>query len=53
MKIDTGPDVRTGLRAQVSRGGDPQAVTLADLLFPDDSELGIVVAAYRRWLDWR
>ena len=28
-------------------------VALADLVFADDSALGMVVAAYRRWLGWR
>ncbi|HTU84671.1 MAG TPA: hypothetical protein VMF57_03795 [Solirubrobacteraceae bacterium] len=49
-----GPDVRTGLRARV-RGEDrgTHEVALSDLEFPNDSELGTVVAAYRRWLGWR
>lgn len=49
-----GPDVRAGLRARV-RGEDEATheVALSDLEFPDESELGTVVAAYRRWLGWR
>ena len=49
-----GPDVRAGLRARV-RGQDGKSyeVALSDLEFSDDSELGTVVAAYRRWLGWR
>jgi hypothetical protein len=49
-----GPDVRAGLRARV-RGQDrvTHEVALGDLVFPDDSELGTVVCAYRRWLGWR
>jgi hypothetical protein len=49
-----GPDVRTGLRACV-RGPDGKThdVALSDLELPHDSELGRVVAAYRRWLGWR
>lgn len=49
-----GPDVRTGLRACVrGQDGKTHEVALSDLEFPDDSELGMVVAAYRRWLGWR
>lgn len=53
-RILDGPDVRTGLRARV-RTGDSAAheVALADLSFAEHSELGMVVAAYRRWLGWR
>jgi hypothetical protein len=49
-----GPDVRTGLRACV-RGQDGMSheVALSDLEFPHESELGTVVAAYKRWLGWR
>lgn len=50
MAIDCGPDVRTGLLARVSRDGAPHDIALADLTFGDDSELGLVIAAYRRWL---
>lgn len=49
-----GPDVRTGLRARVrGQDGVTHEVTLSDLIFPNDSELGSIVAAYRRWLGWR
>jgi hypothetical protein len=49
-----GPDVRTGLRARVrGQDGTTHEVALGDLEFRDDSELGTVVAAYRRWLGWR
>ena len=49
-----GPDVRAGLRARVrGQDGTPHEVALSDLEFPDESELGTVVAAYRRWLGWR
>jgi hypothetical protein len=49
-----GPDVRAGLRARV-RGPDhiTHEVALSDLAFRDDSKLGTIVAAYRRWLGWR
>lgn len=49
-----GPDVRAGLRARVrGEDGATHEVALSDREFPDDSELGTVVAAYRRWLGWR
>ncbi len=53
-KILDGPDVGTGLRARI-RTGDRAIhdVALADLSFAEHSELGVVVAAYRRWLGWR
>lgn len=38
VKIDSGPEVRTGLRARVR--GDMHEVALADLAFPDGGELG-------------
>lgn len=48
-----GPDVRAGLRARVrGQDGNTHEVALSDLAFPDDSELGIIVSAYRRWLGW-
>jgi hypothetical protein len=49
MGVDSGPDGRTGLTARVRRDGVTYEVALADLTFAADSELGIVVAAYRRW----
>lgn len=53
-EILDGPDVRTGLRARVrTTDGSSHTIALPELSFTDDSELGIVVAAYRRWLGWR
>ncbi len=53
-RVIHGPDVRAGLRALVrDRDGIAHEVALSDLVFPDDSELGMIVAAYRRWLGWR
>jgi hypothetical protein len=49
LAVDAGPDVRTGLTARVRRAGASYEVALADLTFPTDTELGVVVAAYRRW----
>jgi len=52
--VTHGPDVRTGLRARVQdQDGRRHEVALSDLEFPHESELGTVVAAYRRWLGWR
>jgi hypothetical protein len=48
-RIDSGPDVRTGLIARVIRDGTVYEVALADLEFAADSDLGLIVAAYRRW----
>jgi len=47
--VDVGPDARTGLTARVKRGDETYEVGLADLVFQRDSQLGIVVSAYRRW----
>lgn len=47
--VDCGPDARTGLLARVRRDGEIHEVALADLVFGAGSELGVVVAAYRRW----
>ena len=49
VRIDCGPDARTGLTARVLRDGTSHEVALADLTFAADSALGVVVAAYRRW----
>lgn len=49
LAIDAGPDVRTGLLARARREGRTYDVALADLTFEPDSDLGLVVAAYRRW----
>jgi hypothetical protein len=48
--IGCGPDARSGLLARVRRDGAMHDVALADLGFDSDSQLGLVVAAYRRWL---
>jgi len=50
VAVDCGPDARIGLLARVSREGTAYDVALADLAFSAGSELGRVVAAYRRWL---
>ena len=50
VAVDCGPDARIGLLARVSREGAAYDVALADLAFSAGSELGRVVAAYRRWL---
>ena len=49
LAVDCGPDARTGLLARVRRGDAVHEVSLADLRFAAVSELGLVVAAYRRW----
>ncbi|MGH2946927.1 MAG: hypothetical protein ACRDPC_11810 [Solirubrobacteraceae bacterium] len=49
MQVDAGPDVRTGLTARVTPAGGTYEVAPADLAFLADSDLGAVVAAYRRW----
>ncbi len=49
IRVDCGPDVRTGLTARVMRDGGKHDVALADLRFAPGSALGSVVAAYRRW----
>lgn len=49
MAVDAGPDARTGLLARVRRDGRTYDVALADLTFEPGSDLGLVVAAYRRW----
>ncbi|MDX6683347.1 MAG: hypothetical protein QOG94_3386 [Solirubrobacteraceae bacterium] len=49
MAIDCGPDVRTGLLASVRRDGVAHDVALSDLVCDAGSELGLVIAAYRRW----
>jgi len=47
--VDCGADGRIGLLARVRRDGATHEVALADLTFAVGSELGAVVAAYRRW----
>lgn len=49
LAVDCGPDARTGLLARVRHGEAEHEVSLADLHFTAGSELGLVVAAYRRW----
>ncbi len=49
IEVDSGPDARTGLTARVQRNGQTYDVALADLTFAADSQLGLIVAAYRRW----
>ena len=49
LGVDCGPDARTGLLAQVRREEASHEVSLADLSFGGGSELGLLVAAYRRW----
>jgi len=49
VAVDAGPDARTGLLATVRRQNQTYDVALADLDFSPNSELGAVVAAYRRW----
>lgn len=49
VSLGCGPDARTGLTARVLRDGAKHEVALADLTFIAGSELGVVVAAYRRW----
>jgi hypothetical protein len=49
LAVDCGPDARAGLLARVRHGESAHEVSLADLRFAAGSELGVVVAAYRRW----
>jgi hypothetical protein len=49
INADCGPDAHTGLTANLLRDGIRHEVALADLSFAPGSELGVVVAAYRRW----
>ncbi len=49
ISVDCGPDARTGLTARVLRDGTKHEVAIADLTFAPGSEIGAVVAAYRRW----
>ena len=49
IEVDAGPDSRTGLTARVQRDGRTYDVALADLTFDGNSQLGRIVAAYRRW----
>lgn len=49
IKLDAGPDLTSSLLARVRREGRTYEVTLTDLIFEPNSELGRVVAALRRW----
>jgi hypothetical protein len=49
FEVDSGPDARAGLTARVQHDGQTYDVALADLSFAADSQLGRIVAAYRRW----
>ena len=50
VSIACGPDARRGLIAVCERDGRRFELSLADIAFDESSELGQVVAAYRRWL---
>jgi len=50
VAVDCGPDARRGLLAVCERDHQRFEVSLADLTFVPSSELGQIVAAYRRWL---
>ena len=50
VAVDCGPDARRGLIAVCERDGRRFEVSLADIVFDEFSELGQIVAAYRRWL---
>jgi hypothetical protein len=50
ISVTAGPDMRRGLLAVCEREGARQEVSLADLRFKPNSELGLVANAYRRWL---
>lgn len=50
IAVTEGPDSRRGLVAVCERDGPRHEVSLADLRFTPDSELGLIAAAYRRWL---
>ena len=50
VAIDCGPDARRGLLAVCERDHQRFELSLADLVLGTSSELGRIVAAYRRWL---
>jgi uncharacterized protein YigA (DUF484 family) len=50
VAVDCGPDVRRGLIAVCERDRRRFELSLADVAFGEVSELGRIVAAYRRWL---
>lgn len=53
IDVDAGSDARTGLTARVRRNDQAYEVALTDLTLAADSQLGRIVAAYRRWQDSR
>ncbi len=48
--VGQGPDERRGLSAVCWRDGTRYEISLVDLRFETDSEVGPAAAAYRRWL---
>jgi hypothetical protein len=50
VAVDCGPDARRGLIAVCERDGRRFELSLADITLDESSELGQIVAAYRRWL---
>ncbi len=50
VSIACGPDARRGLLAVCERDHQRFELSVADLAFGPSSELGQIVAAYRRWL---
>lgn len=50
MAVDYPSDVRRGLVAVCEQEGQRFELSLADIRFPDASELGQIADAYRRWL---
>lgn len=50
VAVDCPTDIRRGLTAVFERDGKRFELSLADLRFADDSELGHVTDAYRHWL---
>ena len=51
--VKAGPDMRSGLIAVCEREGSRYEIALADVTFEPRSQLGGVVAAYRRWLGFK
>ncbi len=50
--VTEGPDVRRGLIAVCERDSRRFEVSLVDVVFEPESNLGRVAAAYRRWLGY-
>ncbi len=48
--VTAGPDVRSGFIVRSEREGKRYEIGLLDLVFEPGSELGMIAAAYRRWL---